>query len=847
MIKKFWIYIYLMLLPIIDLITSIQARVNPSGFSIGMLIKGIFLVSAVIYILFYSGSKYRKISFYYFLLVGIFILLYFITKLDLLNLNFFMNEIKYLFKIVFMPIMFCFFLNYFEEHGFNKKAFIISMVVTLLEYVLLLVFPLIFNIAFESYADGLEGYVGLFYAANEISVIMVLLLPFIYYLLNNRFKNNFIISLPILYIIAAIGTKVSLAGTIIITVSAFLFILIKFGFKFNGYIIGSFFILGFTIFVFFFANDITINNVKDLADKQDFVFIDTPTNIDEDESLDNTIVVPPETPENSGDNTTDEKPGKFPQTTPLNKTNEIIKRLMKFLLSGRDVYYLQTKNIYEATYKAYYPVVGMGFSNTERINNSNIDKLIEIDYLDLYYHTGTYGLVIVLIPYLYVAILVLKSLYKDKHSKEKVCYILYNSLVICLSLGIAAVAGHVLYSPAVSIYLVLYLMYLLYFINKFEKKEIDGNKISILSLHLGYGGVEQVIANTANMLCDNYNVEITCLYRKVDKSPFQINDKVKINYLTRITSNREEFKKALKHFNIFKVLKEGIKAIYILINKKIWLKKAIIKSDAKIIISTRDSFSKLLNKHGREESIKIHQEHTYSISDKYIHNLNKLKNIDYVMPVSNSLYEKYTNKIKTKMVYIPLALNYFPSKSEQSKLNNKNLIAIGRCEPEKGFADLLDIISKLNDKEIFLNMFGDGSQLSMLKEKAKELKIDKNVKFWGFKDQEFIRKYLQSSSLYIMTSYEESFGLVLIEAMSFGVPCVAYDSAQGAKFTINNKNGYYIKDRDEKQMVNTIKKYFKLSEKEKVKMGTEAYKTSLKHNFEDVKKDWLSFIGSIME
>ena len=56
-----------------------------------------------------------------------------------------------------------------------------------------------------------------------------------------------------------------------------------------------------------------------------------------------------------------------------------------------------------------------------------------------------------------------------------------------------------------------------------------------------------------------------------------------------------------------------------------------------------------------------------------------------------------------------------------------------------------------------------------------------------------------------MCSKEESFGIVLIEAGSFGIPEIAFDSAQGAnEIIINNKTGYLIHNRDKYKMANKI-------------------------------------------
>ena len=66
-------------------------------------------------------------------------------------------------------------------------------------------------------------------------------------------------------------------------------------------------------------------------------------------------------------------------------------------------------------------------------------------------------------------------------------------------------------------------------------------KISILSLHLGYGGIEKSIVNLANTLCKRYEVEIACCYKMYDKSVFDLNDKVKIKFHLKVDSGMNRF------------------------------------------------------------------------------------------------------------------------------------------------------------------------------------------------------------------------------------------------------------------------------------------------------------------
>ena len=89
-----------------------------------------------------------------------------------------------------------------------------------------------------------------------------------------------------------------------------------------------------------------------------------------------------------------------------------------------------------------------------------------------------------------------------------------------------------------------------------------------------------------------------------------------------------------------------------------------------------------------------------------------------------------------------------------------------------------------------------------------------------------------------MTSYTESFGLVLIEAMSYGIPCIAFDSAEGAReIIVNDKNGFLISNRNIKEYVDRLNLMAENKDLLKV-FGKEAKKTSLKYQSASVKKMW---------
>ena len=78
-------------------------------------------------------------------------------------------------------------------------------------------------------------------------------------------------------------------------------------------------------------------------------------------------------------------------------------------------------------------------------------------------------------------------------------------------------------------------------------------------------------------------------------------------------------------------------------------------------------------------------------------------------------------------------------------------------------------------------MVGDGPLKKELENYTKELKLTNKIIFTGFLGDKGKEKYILDSSIFILPSYTESFGLVLIEAMSYGLPCIAFAPSDVSK------------------------------------------------------------------
>lgn len=225
----------------------------------------------------------------------------------------------------------------------------------------------------------------------------------------------------------------------------------------------------------------------------------------------------------------------------------------------------------------------------------------------------------------------------------------------------------------------------------------------------------------------------------------------------------------------------------------------------------------------------------------------------------NKLFNSFSIKIKevgikrfTKVVFLSndsaLEWNYKNpiiisnpisfSTNEFSKLSSKKVIAVARHSYEKGLDRMLKIWRKviLKYPDWSLEIYGKSNKNQSLQKMANSLNISNNVVF--FEPIKNISEKYIDSSLCIMSSRSEGFPMVLLEAMSCGLPCIAYDCPCGPRAIINNnENGFLIEDGNLDSFVEKIELLINDNEL-RMQMGDNARKTIDKYNLEIIMQQW---------
>lgn len=138
--------------------------------------------------------------------------------------------------------------------------------------------------------------------------------------------------------------------------------------------------------------------------------------------------------------------------------------------------------------------------------------------------------------------------------------------------------------------------------------------------------------------------------------------------------------------------------------------------------------------------------------------------------------------------------------------NQIRLLFIGRLIEKKGVQVLLEALNLIKgEKGIRLSVVGDGPYKPVLEDYVKANGLEDLVTFHGEKRD--VIPFMQDADVFVHPAiWEEGFGITLIEAMSAGLPCVAFDRGALSEIIVQQKTGYLIDEISAEKLSDTILK-----------------------------------------
>ena len=136
-----------------------------------------------------------------------------------------------------------------------------------------------------------------------------------------------------------------------------------------------------------------------------------------------------------------------------------------------------------------------------------------------------------------------------------------------------------------------------------------------------------------------------------------------------------------------------------------------------------------------------------------------------------------------------------------------SILFVGRLDVKQKGVDLLIHALRYVQKEIpdvNLYIIGQGDSLGYLKNLTAELELGENIIFLGYVDENELTDMYSKCEIFVFPSLYESFGIVIIEAMSAGLPVVSYDLDCVSETLEDGKYGILVKKGGIKELADAI-------------------------------------------
>ncbi|HHT7172219.1 TPA: O-antigen ligase family protein [Bacillus cereus] len=439
-----FLLLFIVFQPILDLLTSFSIYVLHMSATVGIVVRFAFMLLALGYLLLHHKQQGAKKYILYLCLFGIVLAIGLVNNLMIKSPFSFGEEVKFIMKSVYPIVLLFGYIIALKELKNNRFAF--HKIITYFLYAtLILSISIITAMAtgtdFPSYPNSKIGSRGWFFAGNDLSSIFAIMFPIV--VLYSVHKTTsfskvyyWIPTVLAMYASIMIGTKVGY-GAIVITLGIalfFLFIEYMMHRKKEG--------KGFTYLVNTIVAAVVLGGL---------------------------LVLTPQTPiaknmsihlqiyeyKKSVQDEKDRKEGKVVKEEE-HKQGELTDSEMKSLIySDRDKFLKVYKQYYKEAPLSQ-KLFGMGYAG----NYTTKMKLVEMDFHDLFFAFGIVGFLMYLLPLLYFGIKIFIRLITNFKKLFSVKHMLLASTLV-LSLGIGFMSGHVLTAPAVSIFFVVILAYLI--------------------------------------------------------------------------------------------------------------------------------------------------------------------------------------------------------------------------------------------------------------------------------------------------------------------------------------------------------------------------------------------------
>ncbi len=324
------------------------------------------------------------------------------------------------------------------------------------------------------------------------------------------------------------------------------------------------------------------------------------------------------------------------------------------------------------------------------------------------------------------------------------------------------------------------------------------------------GGVERVLTLKTNYFAEHYGYDITIILTEGKDKPlfYQLSDKIKVVHLD---INFEELwgkpfvSKVLLYLKKQREFRRKLKEQLMHIRPDITI--SLLRREINFITSIHDGSRKIGELHVNRANYRNFEANDTNILKRlfarfWMNNLVKhLSRLDRFVVLTEEDFHSWKELDNT--IVIPDPVSFKPSGI--SRQENKRVIAVGRYAYQKGFDMLLEAWSMIEKQcpEWRLAIYGMGDR-TPYEQQAARLGLDMTRCHINGSTADIEKEYSESS-LFVLSSRFEGFGMVLVEAMSCGLPVVSFACPCGPRDIVSNgQNGLLVENGNVGQLAKAM-------------------------------------------
>jgi glycosyltransferase involved in cell wall biosynthesis len=337
----------------------------------------------------------------------------------------------------------------------------------------------------------------------------------------------------------------------------------------------------------------------------------------------------------------------------------------------------------------------------------------------------------------------------------------------------------------------------------------------------GRDGVPRTVINLANHLVDGFDVEIIGLLRGSTEPAFEIDQRITVRHVMDVRpfgpdgerrnlseGGVDEHGNAVTRKLLFERQQPSEVAP---LDPRHWASSDQplietlrgVRSD--VVVGTTPALNLFVGSYAPSGVAKVGQDHMNFVwrtrdQDERAMMCRGIQGLDVFVPLTKGDQRDYQALLPdatTWITAIPNALSW-PIADRAAPVVDKVVVAAGRLEEQKAFDRLITAYAPLvaSRPGWRLDIYGSGSEMPKLRRLIKQLGVGRRVTLRGHSQE--MPAVLRGSAIFAMSSEREGFPMVLLEAMSVGLPMVAYDCPRGpAEVLRDGVNGRLIPDGDD--------------------------------------------------